>query len=70
MEIFHSVQKYLFPILSLSESNSLQRFDICKEDGMSSFRAFNVYQAVKLFGESSASPTDKKEVQETILEAP
>ncbi|MBP9887670.1 MAG: hypothetical protein KBF93_15325 [Leptospiraceae bacterium] len=43
---------------------------ICKEDGMSSFRAFNVYQAVKLFGESSASPTDKKEVQETILEAP
>ncbi len=43
---------------------------ICKEDGMSSFRANNVYYAVKLFGESSASPTNKIEVQETILEAP
>lgn len=43
---------------------------ICKEDGMSAFRANNVYYAVKLFGESSASPTSKKEIQEIILEAP
>jgi hypothetical protein len=43
---------------------------ICMEDGMSSFRANNVYYAVKLFGESSAAPTQKTEIQETILEAP
>ncbi|MBK8393641.1 MAG: DUF1353 domain-containing protein [Leptospiraceae bacterium] len=43
---------------------------ICKEDGMTAFRANNVYYAVKLFGESSASPTGKKETQEIILEAP
>jgi hypothetical protein len=43
---------------------------ICKEDGMSSFRANNVYYAVKLFGESSAALTQKTEIQETILEAP
>ena len=44
--------------------------DICKEDGMSSFRAWYVYKAVRKFGESSASPTDEKEQQEKILEAP
>ena len=43
---------------------------ICKEDGMSAFRANNVYYAVKMFGESSAAPTNQKEIQETILEAP
>lgn len=43
---------------------------ICKDDGMSSFRANNVYYAVKLFGESSASPTGKEEIQEEILQAP
>lgn len=43
---------------------------ICKEDGMSSFRANNVYYAVKMFGESSAAPTNQKEIQEIILEAP
>ncbi len=44
--------------------------DICKEDGMSSFRAWYVYRAVRRFGESSANPTDEKEQQEIILEAP
>lgn len=58
--------------LALEHRNFADRLlqKICKEDGMSSFRANNVYYAVKLFGESSASPTNKKEMQETILEAP
>lgn len=43
---------------------------IIKEDGMSFLRANNVYYAVKMFGESSAAPTSKKEIQEIILEAP
>lgn len=43
---------------------------ICKEDGMNSFRAGNVYYAVKLFGESSARPTNETETQEKVLEAP
>lgn len=41
---------------------------ICIEDGMSSFRAEYVYRAVRMFGESSASPTGKKEMQEEIIE--
>ncbi len=43
---------------------------ICLEDGMSSFRAAYVYKAVRVFGESSAKPSDKTEQQEKILEAP
>ncbi|HMV42105.1 MAG TPA: DUF1353 domain-containing protein [Leptospiraceae bacterium] len=58
--------------LSLAHRDYADRLlqKICKEDGMSSFRANNVYYAVKIFGESSAAPTSKKEIQETILEAP
>lgn len=41
---------------------------ICIEDGMSNIRAGWVYQAVRTFGESSATPTSKKE--QIILEAP
>lgn len=43
---------------------------ICIEDGMSSFRAGYVFKSVRLFGESSAKPSDKTEQQEKILEAP
>ena len=43
---------------------------ICLEDGMSKFRALNIYFALKFFGESSARPTDEKEPYEIILEAP
>ena len=38
----------------------------CKEDGMSSFRAWYVYQAVRKFGAKSASEESIKE----IIEAP
>ncbi|MBC8551363.1 MAG: DUF1353 domain-containing protein [Bacteriovoracaceae bacterium] len=33
--------------------------EICLADGMSSFRAWYVYKAVRLFGEHSALPTDR-----------
>jgi len=35
---------------------------ICREDGMNSLRAWWVYHAVRLFGEPSADPDDKKPV--------
>ncbi len=35
---------------------------ICEEDGMSSLRAWWVYQAVHFFGEPSADPTNDKPV--------
>jgi hypothetical protein len=38
----------------------LQR--LCKEDGMSSIRAWIVYQSVRLFGDPSADPANKKPV--------
>lgn len=43
---------------------------LCLEDGMSSFRAEYIFKSVRYFGESSAKPSDKKEQQERILEAP
>lgn len=36
--------------------------ETCKEDGMSSFRAWYVYQGVHLFGESNARPRPEPEV--------
>ncbi|HNC44643.1 MAG TPA: DUF1353 domain-containing protein [Acidobacteriota bacterium] len=42
--------------------------DICREDGMSSFRSWYVYQGVRLFGESSARPVPEPEV--TIICVP
>jgi hypothetical protein len=39
---------------------------MCKEDGMSSFRALIVYQGVHLFGDPSADPSHKK----TAIKAP
>jgi len=44
--------------------------EIVQEDGMSNFRAWYVYQAVRKFGESSAMPRDKEEIQEIVLSAP
>lgn len=43
---------------------------IILEDGMSFFRASYVYFAVRKFGESSAMPENKKELQEIVLSAP
>lgn len=40
-------------------------WDICKEDGMSWFRAWYVYQAVRRFGETYAQPTIR-----SVLTAP
>lgn len=37
--------------------------EICLEDGMSSFRASYVYQAVRWFAESSARPRNEPEVE-------
>ena len=34
--------------------------DICKEDGMSSLRAWWVYQAVRIFGDPAADPAQKR----------
>lgn len=42
-----------FPIYKDKADRELQR--ICKEDGMSSIRAWYVYQAVKNFGKNAAS---------------
>ena len=39
---------------------------MCKEDGMSSFRAWIVYQGVHIFGDPSADPAHKK----PIIKAP
>ena len=36
---------------------------ICMEDGMSDFRANYIYQAVRLFGGSSAKPGSEKPIQ-------
>jgi hypothetical protein len=45
-------------------------YEICVMDGMSKFRASYVLAAVKMFGRSSAEPTEKKEDQDLILVAP
>ncbi len=37
--------------------------DICREDGMSSFRSWYVYQGVRLFGERNAHPVPEPEVK-------
>ena len=37
--------------------------EICPEDGMSSFRAWYVYQAVHLFAEGSARPREEPEIE-------
>lgn len=42
--------------------------EICLEDGMSAFRAWYVYQAVQIFGASSAAPRPEPEVK--LLVAP
>jgi len=36
--------------------------EICKEDGMSSLRAWWVYQGVRLFGDPAAEPANKRPV--------
>lgn len=43
-------------------------YTCCIEDGMSEFRASYVYQAVRMFGNSSAEHTGKPET--AVLEAP
>jgi hypothetical protein len=43
-------------------ANELLR-EICREDGMSSFRGWYVYQSVRLFGERSAHPRKDPEVE-------
>jgi len=37
--------------------------ETCKEDGMSSFRAWYVYQGVRLFGECNARPRVEPEIE-------
>lgn len=37
--------------------------EICLEDGMATFRAWYVYQAVQIFGESAAAPRPEPEVK-------
>lgn len=37
--------------------------EICLEDGMSSFRAWYVYRAVRWFGEANATPNNDPEVE-------
>lgn len=59
-------------LLPLSQRDKADRLlqKICIEDGMSTFRAWYVYKTVSAFGEKYARPTDKKEKQDEILEAP
>ena len=40
--------------------------EICRQDGMSAFRAWYVYQAVQIFGEIAAAPRDEPEIKRII----
>lgn len=71
------VHDALYQLIRQNKLNPVHRdyadellYQICIEDGMSKFRAKYVFQSVQWFGKSAASPTDKKEMQEKILEAP
>lgn len=52
--------------LTRREDSDRELYRICEEDGMSNFRAWIVFRAVRAFGESSALP----EHDRAILEAP
>lgn len=41
--------------------------DMCREDGMSSFRSWYVYQGVRMFGEGNARPVREPEVKKICL---
>jgi len=45
-------------------------YTCCIDDGMSEFRASYVYQAVRMFGNSSAEHLGRPETESVILEAP
>jgi hypothetical protein len=40
--------------------------EMCREDGMSAFRAWYVYQAVQLFGVKAAAPRKEPEIRRII----
>lgn len=54
--------------LSYKDKSDKLFYDILIKDGTAKFRAWYMYQAVKLFGEKYAKPTSKKEEQENIIE--
>ncbi len=56
--------------LDISERDKADRIlqKFCKEDGMSTFRAWYVYKGVSLFGKSNAKP--KKEEEDKLFTAP
>lgn len=37
--------------------------DLCREDGMSRFRAWYVYRAVRMFGDSAAKPKPPRDIE-------
>ena len=56
-------EKYLDHV-TYRESADRALQTICKEDGMSSIRAWYVYHSVRLFGDPSANPDNEKPVVE------
>ncbi len=56
--------------LDISERDKVDRLlqAICKEDGMTAFRAWYVYKGVSLFGKTNAQP--KKEEEDKLFTAP
>lgn len=47
---------------SAKEQADIELKKICKDDGMSSFRAFYVHKSVEHFGHGSTDPDNKKEI--------
>ena len=65
--LVHDVLYQLMRLSALDHNDHRKRADeilreICIKDGMSSFRAWYVYQAVQIFGKNSAAPRDEPEV--------
>ena len=70
------VHDALYQLMRLSQLDHTQYRDradrilqeLCRQDGMSAFRAWYVYHALQLFGAKNAEPTDEPEVE--IITAP
>ena len=70
------VHEALYQLMRLSQLDHQQYRDkadqilcrLCKEDGMSAFRAWYVYHTLLLFGAKNAHPSDDPEVE--IITAP
>jgi hypothetical protein len=57
--LYQLIRSEKLPYSSKERADELMR-EICLQDGMSRFRAWYVYQAVKLFGGSSARPGSER----------